>query len=206
MPLASSLARTKWSIFVLAQDFSFTAGMAGSFSGWNDQNARCSGVITLPGELLHHRGLRFRPRRAHFYPFRERLNFRGLQLAALRHFEVAGLPHSLDQQALVGISGHHGGTRLSTLQQPLARVHAQPAHLGRRVAVVAVLRQDRPYFVLKEVGVLCNREDGAADGGRKRVLGKAPAQTRKPESEQIRWHTSCRPSNQRPFGSILHTS
>ena len=68
-------------------------------------------------------------------------------------FSVAlRLPDGLDQQALVGIAGHDRRPGLAALEQRLARVEPQAAHLLVGVAVVAVGRQDRPDVRFEELG------------------------------------------------------
>ncbi len=83
-----------------------------------------------------------------------------------RHLQlVIRLENSLNQQAVLGVAGDDGRPAIAALEQAIAVVDAQPA-LGvgaGRMAVVAVVDQERPDFFLEELDRIPRRSD---DSGR----------------------------------------
>ncbi len=87
------------------------------------------------------------------YPLDERVDFLRLQAAAFRHLQlVAGLPHRLNQQALLRIAGHDGGARRATLEHSVPRIQAQAAVLLIGVAVETTGRENGTDLRFEEFG------------------------------------------------------
>ena len=108
--------------------------------------------------------VRDRPVGARLHPCNQILDFLILELAAHRHLELRiGLPHRLDDEALVGIARDHRRPRLSALQDPVAAVHAQAAKLGRSVTREAVVDQYRPDSRLEKVRTFGRGRGGQGD-------------------------------------------
>src|SRR5438309_378996 len=75
-----------------------------------------------------------------------------------RHLQLrVGKTHGFDQQALFRLPRHYCGTRISTLQDAVARIEPQsPFELLRlrAVALVAALHQQWPDLLLEEIQVV----------------------------------------------------
>ena len=110
-----------------------TCGTLGLRTGWNAQNARCSGVMTYARRRWSWSLPRSpaRPRRPS--PTRPWSRSRRLgSLPAGRHLEArVRPPHRLDQQAFVGIAGHDRRARIC---RPSAR-HPRNRAAGRPCAI-----------------------------------------------------------------------
>ena len=102
------------------------------------------------------------------------------QLALGRHLHVfAGIAHRLDQQALVGLTGHDGGAAVASLEQRGARGQAQlAARLGGVVAGVAVSDEHRSNLALEEIEV------GGRGGGGAFIGGVQQGGNTEPDSQQ----------------------
>ena len=94
------------------------------FSGWNDQKARCSGVITYSPDFGATTGVADAGQIAPAFTHAARsCNFLILQLAAHGHLELRiGLADGLNQQAFVGIARNDCRAGLSALQDAFAAV------------------------------------------------------------------------------------
>ncbi len=151
---------------LFGHDVCETAGAGVACSGTNDQNARCSGLITyagdadaaagtglpaepagaasvgLPAEALSAEAGHGAPARTHSTSASTSDGFRrppfGI-FSVSRVWRTAWI-----SRLLSGSPRNDRGTGPSAFQQPLARVEAQAAHPLVAVAVVAVRGQDGP--------------------------------------------------------------
>ena len=151
------------SISLFGQSSWATAGTAARWIGWNDQNARCSAVMTLAGALAPWRQSRADVAAGHRRtgpdPLGQRRYLRVGELGIVfRHLRRAfGVSDGANQQACVGVAWNDRGPRFAALEHALARIESQPAFLIVGMAVEAGFHEQRTDLTLEELDLARGR-------------------------------------------------
>src|SRR5690606_9152426 len=120
-------------------------------------------------------------------PALERAHGLDRKLSPRRHAEVGVLPtHDLDEEASARIARHDGRSALAAAKETRARVEAQIRTRllrSRRVALVAMLDEERPDLVLEEGDVLGARLGGCAED-RRRLEREPDGEDRRRDDEE----------------------